>query len=69
MTSLSASDEMVRGYLDGLEDDRDELPESTNHSQQYAHGWRNGRDDRKNKPRDFYHNLKATAEKLIEGNL
>lgn len=64
-----ASDEMVRGYLDGFEDDRDDLPEGTNYTQQYRHGWFNGRDDRKNKPRSYYVLLRIEAERLISEDL
>lgn len=63
------SDEMTRGYLDGLHDERDELPESTNYSQQYRHGWNNGRDDRKSQPRASCRQLKSEAERLIRGDL
>ena len=44
--------EMVEGYLDGCKDERDALPENTNRSRAYVHGWLNGRDDRLRKPRD-----------------
>ncbi|GEM_PF-4794643 len=45
-----ASSEIVEGYLDGL---RSELPElgPSNRSELYMHGWRNGRDDRRQEPR------------------
>ena len=66
---MAASDEMVRGYLDGFDDERDELPESSNYSQQYRHGWNNGRDDRKHNPRSSYNALVSEAKRLIEGDL
>ena len=47
-----ADDDMVAGYLDGLADDRDVLPDSlSNRSARYCHGWQNGRDDRVRRPR------------------
>jgi len=51
--------DMMDGYFDGLADHRDEYPADSNRSASYAHGWRNGRDDRKRNPR-------ATAEILRE---
>lgn len=44
-------DEIVEGYFDGRKSDLDELPEGSNRSDGYKHGWRNGRDDRKGSPR------------------
>lgn len=44
------SSEIVEGYLDGLRSDLPELGE-TNRSDLYIHGWRNGRDDRRQEPR------------------
>jgi hypothetical protein len=55
----SAENEMIEGYWDGKSDDRDDLPEHSNFSEAYKHGWRNGRDDRLHRPR-------ATAAKLRE---
>ena len=60
---------ITTGYLDGLCDERDELPESSNYSQQYRHGWNNGRDDRLNKPRSAASVLRETSEKLIREDL
>jgi len=42
--------EIVEGYLDGLRSDLPELG-ATNRSDLYTHGWRNGRDDRRQEPR------------------
>lgn len=42
---------MLEGYMDGLRDDRVDYPTQSNRSESYAHGWRNGRDDRLGKPR------------------
>jgi hypothetical protein len=58
--------DMVQGYCDGISDKRMSLPENTNYSPSYVHGWLNGRDDRIHKPRDIYQNLKATAEILLK---
>lgn len=55
-----ADEDMIEGYLDGFTDDRDELPTSfANRSESYRHGWLNGRDDRRGRPR-------ATAGSLRE---
>lgn len=46
------SEEILEGYLDGLADDRLDLPESlSNRSRRYRFGWQNGRDDRASRPR------------------
>jgi len=39
------------GYCDGFSDERMELPNNSNYSPAYIHGWLNGRDDRIKKPR------------------
>lgn len=51
------TDETVEGYFDGIRSDLHELPEGSNRSESYKHGWRNGRDDRLARPR-------ATAAEL-----
>lgn len=44
--------DVVEGYMDGLKDERSELPATlSNRSDEYRHGWLNGRDDRVNRPR------------------
>lgn len=44
--------DLTDGYMDGLKDDRIELPASfANRSDEYCHAWLNGRDDRRGKPR------------------
>jgi len=43
--------EIVEGYTDGMKSDFDELPAGSNRSDSYKHGWRNGWDDRLQKPR------------------
>lgn len=55
--SFKANDEMVRGYRDGLEADSPEPGPNQTHS--YRHGFANGRDDLRRKPR-------ATWDELIE---
>jgi hypothetical protein len=59
--------EMVRGYWDGKEDKRIELPKEHNYSPAYVHGWLNGRDDRIHKPRATDEVLRARARE-IENN-
>lgn len=52
MTVAQPHDDMVQGYLDGLDDDRVDLPGTFgNRSACYCHGWLNGRDDRLHRPR------------------
>lgn len=57
--------EMVRGYLEGRDDFRKELPIDHNYSPSYVHGWLNGRDDRFGKPRDRAAALRARAEMIL----
>lgn len=56
---------MIEGYLDGFGDDRIELPDCTNYSPAYVHGWYNGRDDRVGRPRASAELLRAVADRLI----
>lgn len=58
--------EMVEGYFDGLRDDRGEIPDLTNRSDVYVHGWRNGRDDRIGQPRDTAENLRQAAREKLK---
>jgi predicted nucleotidyltransferase len=58
-------DEMVEGYLDGLKDERLELPNMSNYSKSYQHGWLNRRDDRIKKPRDCALGLRHQAKELL----
>lgn len=58
--SRSANEEMIAGYLDGL--DHDSPVPSDNRSHSYQHGFANGRDDRRGKPRDTYQNLVVRAD-------
>jgi hypothetical protein len=52
--------EMLDGYFDGL--DLNSPEPSGNRSASYRHGFLNGRDDRKGRPRDSYANLLLQAE-------
>lgn len=58
---MSASDEMIDGYCDGLTDTRNEPPKLSNRSEAYWHGWLNGRDDRIAKPRSSAMSLRSRA--------
>ena len=49
LIGMSANQEMIEGFLDGYDLD---CPEpSDNRSRSYRHGFANGRDDRRGKPR------------------
>lgn len=61
---MEANDEMVEGYMDGLKDDRLDMPAS-NRSASYQHGWLNGRDDRVRKPRASATELRVLADLAI----
>ena len=54
--------EMMRGYMDALAESRVELPEDTNYTESYRHGWLCGRDDRLNKPHAAADMLRRKAE-------
>lgn len=55
-----ANEEMIEGYMDGLDLD---CPEpSANRSLSYRHGFANGRDDRSGKPRASYSQLCEMAD-------
>jgi hypothetical protein len=55
-----ANDEMVEGYMDGLDLNSPEPSDNRSHS--YRHGFANGRDDRRGKPRASVEALYAQAE-------
>lgn len=55
-----ANQDMVQGYMDGL--DLDSPEPSANRSASYRHGFANGRDDRAKKPRASYRALIEAAE-------
>ncbi len=48
MGEQAANDEMVEGYMDGLDLDNPEPSDNRSHS--YRHGFRNGRADKIGKP-------------------
>jgi hypothetical protein len=55
--------EMLDGYFDGL--DLNSPEPSGNRSASYRHGFWNGRDDRRGRPRDTYANLRRQADEAI----
>jgi hypothetical protein len=60
MTRRTANDEMVQGYLDGFDADNPEPSANRTHS--YRHGFANGRDDLRGKPRATAVELRQQAE-------
>ena len=58
------NDEMVEGYLDGRASELMELPEGNNRSESYRHGWKNGRDDRLQRPRASAVELRSAASDI-----
>lgn len=62
-------EEMVRGYTDGRDDERLDLPKQHNYSPAYVHGWLNGHDDRIGKPREFASVLRARADMILSANV
>jgi hypothetical protein len=54
------NDDMLAGYLDGLDPDAPEP--SSNRSACYRHGFANGRDDRNGKPRASADTLRREAD-------
>lgn len=57
--AAAANPDMIEGYLDGFNLDNPEP--SVNRSASYRHGFANGRDDRRGKPRDCAANLREHA--------
>jgi len=55
--------QMLEGYLDGL--DRDAPEPSRNRTESYRHGFANGRDDLRRCLRDIAANLRALAELAV----
>ena len=64
--SISANADMVEGYMDGL--DLASPEPSSNRSHSYRHGFANGRDDRRGKPRANYIELELQAEAAMESD-
>lgn len=61
---MAANDEMVEGYLNGLDPDSPEP--SGNRSRAYRHGFANGRDDLARKPRAAASELRWQADEAIK---
>lgn len=57
---MKANQDMIDGYTDGL--DLDSPEPSDNRSASYRHGFANGRDDRRGKPRVSYQALVEQAD-------
>lgn len=55
-----ANADMVQGYMDGL--DLDAPEPNANRSASYRHGFANGRDDRRGKPRASFAELRDAAD-------
>jgi hypothetical protein len=55
-----ANADMVQGYIDGL--DLNAPEPSANRSASYRHGFANGRDDRRGKPRAPFAEISAAAD-------
>ncbi|NTF18139.1 hypothetical protein G6L37_06950 [Agrobacterium rubi] len=60
------NEEIVEGYMDGLSSRLDDLADGTNRSESYKHGWRNGRDDRMQKPRAAASTLRNEAADIAQ---
>jgi len=61
--------EVTEGYMDGLSDDRSDLPASlANRSDEYRHGWQNGRDDRLKRPRASAARIRADIAQIRANN-
>lgn len=65
----TTTQDMMDGYFDGLADHRPEYPADSNRSASYAHGWRNGRDDRMKNPRATAQVLREAAERAVAMDL
>lgn len=59
-----ANAEMIEGYKDGLDLNNPEPSDNRSHS--YRHGFANGRDDRRGKPRASYADLVRMAEEAMD---
>ena len=60
---MQANADMIEGYMDGL--DLESPEPSGNRSRSYTHGFFNGRDDRRGKPRASHDWLVAAAEEAM----
>ncbi|MDQ5884031.1 MAG: hypothetical protein QG556_368 [Pseudomonadota bacterium] len=63
---ITANNEMVSGYIDGLNSSFDLPPK--NQTASYKHGWMNGRDDRLGEPRDNIDVIRARANMILKSN-
>ncbi len=63
LTVTPANDEMVQGYLDGMDTDAPEP--SANRSESYRHGFANGRADRAHKSRGTFLQLNRMADEAM----
>lgn len=61
-----ANDEMIEGYMDGL--DLNSPEPSANRSHSYRHGFANGRDDKGGKPRAGYATLVDQAASAMSAD-
>lgn len=59
-----SNDDMIEGYFDGKKSEFEELPNGSNRSDSYKHGWRNGRDDRMGRPRESAESLRHEAAEI-----
>lgn len=64
MGQRPANAEMIEGFKDGY--DLDAPEPSENRTASYRHGFANGRDDRKGKPRASHEWLNAAADKAMD---
>lgn len=64
MDRKQAEDDMMQGFLDGL--DPDAPVPSGNRSYSYRHGFANGRDDLAHNPRASAQELREEAERCID---
>jgi hypothetical protein len=69
LLELPTPADMVDGYLDGFEDERDEYPAQSNRSEAYRHGWLDGRDDRLGTPRASAQVIRDEAARIIKATL
>lgn len=70
---MKASDDMIEGYRDGMDDTRFELPESlANRSHSYRHGWQMACDDRSKLSYDPYragrNRIDANNAMMLDGD-
>lgn len=64
MSEREANDEMVEGYMDGLDLDNPEPSDNRSHS--YRHGFKNGRADKIGKPWATAQTCRNLADEAME---